>query len=209
MTKLIFLTSACIYTQFSNQPLREEDIMNGKVDPTHEGYAIAKIAGIEMCKMYNRQYKTQYVSLIPCNLYGIGDNFDPHKSHVVPALIRRFYEAKINDSKHIEIWGSGNARRELLYTDDLAEACLFFINGNMEGEIYNIGTGFDISINELAHIISDIVGYSGKILFDTTKPDGMPQRLMDVSKAAGLGWSSKTELHEGIQRTYEWYLKMQ
>ena len=205
--KLLFLGSSCIYPRLCPQPMKEEYLMDGKVEPTNEGYAIAKIAGMKLCEMYNRQYETAYISVMPCNLYGIGDNFDPVRSHVVPALIRKFHEAKIHYKDEVVVWGTGNARRELLFTDDMAEASLYLLE-NYEGkEFFNVGTGIDVSIKELSELIKNIVGYNGKIIYDTSKPDGMPQKLMDVSRLSKAGWKCKTSLKDGLELTYHWYLE--
>lgn len=205
--KLLFLASSCIYPRLSPQPMKEEYLMDGKVEPTNEGYAIAKIAGLKMCQMYNMQYGTNFISVMPCNIYGIGDNFHPQKSHVVAGLIRKFHEAKINNSSYVEVWGTGNARRELMFNEDLSNACLYLLETYSGNDFFNIGTGNDVSIRELAEIIKEIVGFKGIIKFDTTKPDGMPQKLMDVSKLKETGWVYKTELEDGIKKTYEWFLE--
>ncbi|MCM1235851.1 MAG: GDP-L-fucose synthase [Ruminococcus flavefaciens] len=204
--KLLFLASSCIYPRLAPQPMKEEYLLDGKVEPTNEGYAIAKIAGLKLCEMYNRQYATDYISVMPCNLYGIGDNFNPAHSHVVPALIRKFHEAKITEADNVIVWGTGNARRELLFSDDLAEACFYLMQNYSGNDFYNVGMGTDVSIKELAEIIRDIIGYEGKIVFDTGKPDGMPQKLMDVSRIKDAGWKYKTELKAGLRITYKWYL---
>lgn len=207
--KLLFLGSSCIYPRLSPQPMKEEYLLDGKVEPTNEGYAIAKITGMKLCEMYNKQYGTDYISIMPCNLYGYGDNFDPLRSHVVPALIRKFHEAKIYGSPFVMVWGTGNARRELLFTEDLADAAVYLLERYSGNAFYNVGTGEDISIGELAALVKDVVGYEGKIKFDTSKPDGMPQKVMDVSKLKAAGWEYKTKLKEGLSLTYEWYLKYQ
>lgn len=204
--KLLFLASSCIYPRLSPQPMKEEYLLDGKVEPTNEGYAIAKIAGLKMCEYYNKQYNTDYISVMPCNLYGIGDNFDPEKSHVVAALIRKMHEAKIEGKKFVEIWGTGTARRELLFNEDLADACLFLFESYSGNDFFNVGTGSDISIKELAEIIKNVVGFKGEIEFDTSKPDGMPQKLLNTQKLALEGWTYKTELVNGIEMTYRWFL---
>jgi GDP-L-fucose synthase len=181
--------------------------MDGKVEPTNEGYAIAKIAGLKMCELYNKQYGTNFISVMPCNIYGIGDSFDPNNSHVVPGLIRKFHEAKINDLKFVEVWGTGNARRELMFNEDLADACFYLFEAYTGNEFLNVGTGYDISILELANVIKEIVNYKGNIIFDKTKPDGMSQKLMDISKMKKIGWEHKVNIKDGIKKTYEWYLK--
>ena len=187
-SKLLFLGSSCIYPRLAPQPMKEEYLMDGKVEPTNEGYAIAKIAGMKLCEMYNRQYGTDYISVMPCNLYGTGDNFDPVRAHVVPALIRKFHEAKMEGHNEVTVWGSGKARRELLFADDFAEACVFLLESYSGNDFFNIGTGIDFSISELADIIKEITGFNGKIVYDTLKPDGMPQKLLDVSKIKNAGW---------------------
>ncbi|BEP30358.1 GDP-L-fucose synthase family protein [Helicovermis profundi] len=205
--KLLFLASSCIYPRLSPQPMKEEYLMDGKVEPTNEGYAIAKIAGLKMCEMYNKQYGTNFISVMPCNVYGIGDNFDPEKSHVVAGLIRKFHVAKLENLKFVEVWGSGNARRELMFNEDLAAACVYLFESYSGNAFFNVGTGKDVSIKELAGIIKEIVGFKGNVKFDITKPDGMPQKLMDVSKLKEAGWVYKTELKDGIKKTYEWFLE--
>lgn len=204
--KLLFLGSSCIYPRECPQPMKEEYLLDGKVEPTNEGYAIAKIAGMKLCEMYNRQYGTDYISVMPCNLYGYNDNFDRMRSHVVPATIRKFHEAKVNGDKEVVIWGTGNARRELLFADDMADACLYLLENYSGNDFFNVGTGFDVSITELSEIVADIVGYDGKMVYDTTKPDGMPQKLMDCSRLTEKGWSYKTDLRDGLKKTYQWYL---
>ncbi len=204
--KLLFLASSCIYPRLAPQPMKEEYLLDGKVEPTNEGYAIAKIAGLKLCELYNRQYGTDYISVMPCNLYGIGDNFDPVRSHVVPGLIRKFHEAKVTDAAEVVVWGTGKARRELLYTDDLAEACLFLLQTYSGSSFFNVGMGVDVTIAELAEMIKGVVGYQGKVIFDRTKPDGMPQKLLDVTRLKEAGWHYKTELKDGLQQTYQWYL---
>ena len=240
--KLLFLGSSCIYPRDCPQPMKEEYLLSGKLEPTNEPYAIAKIAGIKMCQAYNRQYDTHFVSVMPTNLYGPGDNFDLETSHVLAALIRKFHEAKlrmaklpeVRDSKleadsdasseallkrsapqakrsssaHVvTIWGTGKPRREFLYVDDLADACLFIMKHYEEDEIINIGAGKDISISELAGMIKEIVEFEGDMTFDTTKPDGMPKKLLDVSKMTNLGWKPNISLRDGIRQTYEWCVK--
>ena len=205
--KLLFLGSSCIYPKHAKQPIKEEYLLTDLLEPTNEAYAIAKISGIEMCKFYRRQYNCSFISVMPTNLYGINDNFDLETSHVLPALLRRFHEAKINDENEVIIWGSGTPKREFLFVDDLAEACVFLMN-NYNGEIHlNVGTGKDIEINKLAEIIRNVVGYKGQIIHDTSKPDGTPRKLLDVSKINELGWRYKTELENGVAFVYDWYLK--
>jgi GDP-L-fucose synthase len=205
--KLLFLGSSCIYPRLAPQPMKEEYLLSGELEPTNEAYAIAKIAGIKMCQAYNRQYGTRFISVMPTNLYGPDDNFDLQTSHVLPALIRKFHEAKLKKQPFVEIWGSGSPRREFLYVDDLAEACLFLMKYYNSGEIINIGVGEDISIKDLALLIKKIVGFEGKLFYNTEKPDGAPRKLLDVSRLRGLGWSAKIDLPEGIQNTYRWFLE--
>lgn len=204
--KLLFLGSSCIYPKFAPQPMKEEYLLTGELEPTNEPYAIAKIAGIKMCQAYNRQYGTEFISVMPTNLYGIGDNFDLENSHVLPALIRKFHEAKINNSPTVTVWGTGTPRREFLYVDDLADACVYLMKEHTGSEMVNIGVGEDISIGELALLIKKAVGYTGDIMFDTEKPDGTPRKLLDVSRLTKLGWQAKTDLEEGIGLTYNWFL---
>lgn len=204
--KLLFLASSCIYPRLAPQPMKEEYLMTGTLEPTNEGYAIAKIAGLKMCEMYNNQYNTNFISVMPCNIYGIGDNFSYNKSHVVAGLIRKFYDAKVNNLDFVEVWGTGNARRELLFNEDLAQACTFLFENYSGNAFFNIGTGYDISIKDLAYLIKNKVEYKGEIKFDTSKPDGMPQKLMDVTKINKIGWHYHTELEEGIEKTYKWFL---
>lgn len=204
--KLVFLGSSCIYPRECPQPMKEEYLLDGKVEPTNEGYAIAKIAGMKLCEMYNKQYGTNYISIMPCNLYGIGDNFNPMRSHVVAATIRKFHEAKINKNPTVTIWGSGNARRELLFVDDMADACVYLMETYSGNDFFNVGMGIDVSITELSLLIKDIVGYEGNLEYDRSMPDGMPQKLMDCSRLKQMGWSYKTSLREGLEKTYKWYL---
>lgn len=205
--KLLFLGSSCIYPKFAPQPIKEEYLLTGILEPTNEPYAVAKIAGIKMCQSYNRQYGTNFISVMPTNLYGPGDNFDLHTSHVLPALIRKFHEAKMTGAPHVVVWGTGTPRREFLHVDDLADACLFLINNYDSSEIINIGVGEDLTIAELAKLVREVVGYNGKILFDTTKPDGTPRKLLNVSRMFSLGWRPRIPLKEGIYSTYQWFLK--
>jgi GDP-L-fucose synthase len=207
--KLLFLGSTCIYPKYAPQPLKEEYLLTGELEPTNEPYAIAKIAGIKMCQSYNRQYKTNFISVMPTNLYGPNDNFDLNSSHVLPALIRKFHEAKKNNSPFVDVWGTGTPKREFLYSDDLADACIYLMNTYDGNEIVNIGVGEDIEIRELAQLIRKIVGYQGDIKFDTSKPDGTPRKLVDVTKLNNLGWKAKTSLDIGIKNAYQWYLDNQ
>lgn len=204
--KLLFLASSCIYPRLSPQPMKEEYLMDGKLEPTNEGYAIAKIAGLKMCQYYNTQYGTDYISVMPCNIYGYGDNFNPTRSHVVAALIRKVHDAKTSGAKSIPMWGTGIARRELMFVDDLADACYFLFDRYSGNEFFNVGTGTDVSIKELVEIIMDIVDYHADLEFDPSKPDGMPQKLMDVSKLAEAGWTAKTSLRDGLEKTYQYFL---
>ena len=204
--KLLFLGSSCIYPKFANQPIKEEYLLTGELEPTNEAYAIAKITGIELCKFYRRQYGCDFISAMPTNLYGINDNFDLETSHVLPALIRKFHEAKINNQEEVVMWGTGKPLREFMYVDDLADA-LVHLMLNYSDEIHvNMGTGKDLSIGELAQIVKEVVGYEGKIVNDLTKPDGTPRKLLDVSRLEATGWKYKTELRDGIERVYKWYL---
>lgn len=205
--KLLFLGSSCIYPKFAEQPIKEEYLLTGSLEPTNEAYAIAKITGIELCKYYRRQYGCDFISAMPTNLYGINDNFDLETSHVMPALIRKFHEAKINGAEEVIMWGTGKPRREFMYVDDLAEA-IYHLMMNYSDEMHvNLGTGEDIEIGELANIIKEITGYEGKILNDLTKPDGTPRKLLDVTRLQNTGYRHKVELREGIARVYEWFLK--
>jgi GDP-L-fucose synthase len=205
--KLLFLGSSCIYPKLAPQPLKEEYLLTGTLEPTNEPYAIAKIAGIKMCEAYRAQYGCNFISVMPTNLYGINDNYHPQHSHVLPALIRRFHEAKINNIDSVEIWGTGTPLREFLFSDDLADACFYLMQNYNESEFINVGSGHDLSIKELALLVKKIIGYKGEIKFNTTKPDGTPRKLMDVSKLHSLGWKHKIELEEGIKFAYEDYLK--
>ncbi|MGA1874907.1 MAG: GDP-L-fucose synthase family protein [bacterium] len=203
--KMLFLGSSCIYPKLAPQPLREEYLLDGRLEPTNEPYAIAKIAGIKMCQAYNRQYGTSFMCVMPTNLYGPNDNYDLATSHVLPALIRKFHEARMQQKPFVEIWGTGEPRREFLSVDDLAAACLFLIDNYKDTEITNIGTGEDMSIRELASLIRDIVGYKGEIRFNTDKPDGAPKKLLDVTKLSAMGWKAETPLDKGIEATYQAY----
>ena len=200
--KLLFLGSSCIYPKYAPQPLKEDALLTGILEPTNEPYAIAKIAGIKMCDAYRAQYGCNFISAMPTNLYGPNDNYDLQSSHVLPALIRKFHEAKKKKESHVVIWGSGSPLREFLHADDLADACIFLMNNYNEAGLVNIGTGKDLSIKDLALLIKDIVGFNGEIIHDLTKPDGTPRKLMDVSKLHHLGWSAKIGLKEGIEKVY-------
>ncbi|QQS55465.1 MAG: GDP-L-fucose synthase [Candidatus Competibacteraceae bacterium] len=207
--KLQFLGSSCIYPKLAPQPIHEDSLLTGPLEPTNEWYAIAKIAGIKTCQAYRRQYGFNAISLMPTNLYGPGDNFDLANSHVLPALIRKFHEARIADAPSVTVWGSGTPRREFLHVDDLADAALFLMS-TYDGEaIVNVGVGEDVTIRELAELIREVVGYSGKIVFDPGKPDGTPRKLLDVGRLNGLGWRARIPLGEGITATYAWYLEQQ
>ncbi len=210
--KLVFLGSSCIYPKFAPQPMREEYLLTGELEPTNEPYAVAKIAGIKMCQAYNRQYGTSFISVMPTNLYGPNDNFDLETSHVLPAMIRKFHEAKFNEPRlqPVVLWGTGSPRREFLHVDDLADACLFLmenydINPGVDPGLINIGTGKDITIRELAEMIKETVGFKGSITWDTTRPDGTPQKLLDVTRLKSLGWNPQITLKHGIKQTYDWY----
>jgi GDP-L-fucose synthase len=204
--KLLFLGSSCIYPKFAAQPIQESALLTGALEPTNEWYAIAKIAGLKMCQAYRRQYGFDAISLMPTNLYGPGDNFDLRNSHVLPALIRKFHEGKQSGAAQVEVWGTGTPRREFLHADDLAEACLFLMQGYSSEQPINIGQGDDVSILELAQIVRDVVGYEGRIVFDSSKPDGTPRKLLDVSRMKALGWSARIGLREGIASSYAWFL---
>ncbi len=205
--KLLFLGSSCIYPKHAPQPLKEEFLLTGKLEPTNEPYAIAKIAGIKMCQAYNDQYNTNFISVMPTNLYGPYDNFDLETSHVLPALVRKIHEAKETNKDSVVIWGTGKPRREFLYVDDLADACLFLMQNYSGNDFVNIGVGEDISIKELALLIKDIVGYKGQLDFDTSKPDGTPQKLLDVSVLNKIGWQARIDIRDGIESIYKWYRK--
>lgn len=204
--KLLFLGSTCVYPKMAAQPLKETYLLTGPLEPTNEWYAVAKIAGIKLCQAYQRQHGCQFISAMPTNLYGPGDNFDLENSHVLPALIRKFHEAKLNGERAVEIWGTGSPKREFCYVDDCAEACLYLMGVYDDYEIINIGVGNDVTIRELAETIREIIGFEGELMFDTDKPDGTPRKLVDVSKIFSLGWRPNTSLEDGIRRTYEWYL---
>ena len=205
--KLCFLGSSCIYPKFAQQPMKEEYLLDGKLESTNEPYAIAKIAGIKMCQAYNRQYGTNFISVMPTNLYGPHDNFDLQSSHVLPALIRKFIDARKAEAPAVTVWGTGSPKREFLFVDDLADAVVFLMNHYDSGDIVNIGTGKDITILELATLIKEETGFKGSLEFDSTKPDGTPRKLLDVSKINGIGWTAKTPLREGIRKTIQWYLE--
>jgi len=206
--KLLFLGSSCIYPKLAPQPLKEEYLLTGSLEETNEAYAIAKIAGIRLCKHYNHQYGTNFISVMPTNLYGPNDNFDLETSHVMPALIRKFHEAKVNNKPEVVVWGTGKPLREFMHVDDMADACVFLMENydfSEVGEFVNIGVGEDVTISELVKLIKEIVGFEGKINYDTSKPDGTPRKLMDVSRLNGLGWKARMSLKDGIKETYGWY----
>ena len=213
--RLLFLGSTCIYPKAVEQPMREDALLTGVLEPTNEPYALAKIAGIKLCESYNRQYDTDFRSVMPTNLYGINDNFHPENSHVIPALMQRLHQAKINNDEKVIVWGTGNAMREFLYVDDMVQASLFVLE--LDDETYkantqpmlshiNVGTGKDVTIKEMAETMKEVVGYKGKFIFDITKPDGMPRKLVDVTKLENMGWKYTTNLKEGLKKTYKWYL---
>ena len=205
--KLLFLGSSCIYPKYSRQPIKEEYLLGGFLEPTNEFYAIAKIAGIKLCQAYDKQYGRNYISAMPTNLYGYNDNFDLKNSHVVPALIRKFHEAKVNNLPNVVLWGTGTPLREFLFVDDLADACIFLMDCYNSPEIINVGFGEEITINDLARLVQQIVLYKGNVIWDNSKPDGTPKKLLDVSKINQLGWKAKTSLKEGLELTYNWYMK--
>lgn len=207
--KLLFLGSSCIYPKHAPQPLKEEYLLTGQLEPTNEAYAVAKIAGIKMCSAYNRQYGTNFISVMPTNLFGPNDNYDLESSHVLPALIRKAHEAKTGGEAEVVVWGTGKPRREFLYSDDLGDACLFLMercDASDVGELINIGTGEDATVEELAKLSADVVGYRGRFAFDTSKPDGTPRKLLDVTRMTALGWRARTKLREGIAKAYADYL---
>ncbi len=205
--KLLFLGSSCIYPKFAEQPIREEALLTGALEPTNEPYALAKICGIRLCQAYARQYGKCFISAMPTNLYGPQDNFDLQSSHVLPALLRKVHEAKNSGADHVVVWGSGNPRREFLHVDDLAEACVFLLKNYDAPEIVNIGCGEDVTIRELAELICRVVGFTGELRFDSSKPDGTPRKLLEMSKLFSMGWRPKISLEEGVASTYQWYLQ--
>jgi GDP-L-fucose synthase len=207
--KLMFLGSVCIYPKYAEVPVKESSLLTGMLEPTNEPYAVAKIAGITMCKSYRRQYGDDFISVMPCNLYGEGDNFHPQNSHVIPALIRKFVEAKQKKDPTVTCWGTGNARREFMFADDMADALVFLMKKYSDDEIINIGSGVDFTIRELAETVKKVVGYEGEIIWDTTKPDGTPKRLLDSTKLFNLGWKPKLSLEEGLTKTVNWYIKQE
>ncbi|MCG7985715.1 MAG: GDP-L-fucose synthase [Candidatus Thiodiazotropha lotti] len=207
--RLMFLGSSCIYPKHCFQPIKEEYLLTGSLEPTNEPYAIAKISGIKMCQSYNRQYGTDFVSVMPTNLYGPNDNFDLESSHVLPALIRKFHEAKEQGDENVTIWGTGKPRREFLYVEDMADACIYIMNKQGFNDVVNIGVGEDITIGDLARLVGEVVGFEGNLIFDKNKPDGTPQKLLDVTRLSSLGWQAQTSLKDGIQATYQWFLDNQ
>ena len=205
--KLLFLGSSCIYPKFAPQPMREEYLLDGKLEPTNEPYAVAKIAGITLCRAYNREYGTCFISAMPTNLYGPGDNFDLLDSHVIPALMRRFHLARVAGAPEVAVWGTGAPRREFLHVDDLADACLFLMQHYRESDIVNVGVGRDLTIRELAALLAAVTGFQGRVRFDPAKPDGTPRKLLDVSRLTALGWQARIPLEEGLRRTYQWFCR--
>ncbi|HOK53289.1 MAG TPA: GDP-L-fucose synthase [Armatimonadota bacterium] len=205
--KLLFLGSSCIYPRMAPQPIREDCLLDGKLEETNKPYAVAKIAGITMCQAYNQQYGTRYISVMPTNLYGPNDNFDLNSSHVLPALIRKMHDARIMYKPEVSVWGTGTPKREFLHVDDLAAACLFLMQNYEDSEIINIGTGDDISIKDLAEMVKEVIGYQGRLVFDASKPDGTPRKLLDVSKINSIGWKATIDLQTGIEQTYKWFLQ--
>jgi GDP-L-fucose synthase len=205
--KFIFLGSSCIYPKFAPQPLKEEYLLTDSLEPTNEWYALAKISGVKACESIRKQYGKYFVSLMPTNLYGSNDNFDLQTSHVLPAMIRKFHEAKLNENSPVTLWGSGTPMREFLHVDDMAEAVVFALENQLSSNLYNIGTGKDVTIKELAETIQRVTGHQGQIIWDTSKPDGTPRKLMDVSKMKAVGWQYSTELEDGVKNTYRWFLE--
>lgn len=203
--KLLFLGSSCIYPRECPQPIKEEYLLSGYLEKTNEAYALAKIAGLKMCAYYNQQYGTDYISVMPCNLYGINDNFSLENSHVLPALMRKFHEAKMKNEPTVTVWGSGKPLREFLNVDDLADACLYLMDHYSGNEFFNVGSGKEITILELAEMVKKVTGYQGKIVMDSSKPDGTPRKLTDISRLKAMGWEPKSDLEEGLKQTYEWY----
>ncbi|MDB1921570.1 GDP-L-fucose synthase [Clostridium tertium] len=205
--KLMFLGSSCIYPKMCPQPIKEEYLLSGYLEETNEAYALAKISGLKMCQYFNKQYGTNFISVMPTNLYGPYDNFHPEHSHVMPALIRRFHEAKVNGAKEVVVWGSGKPLREFLYSEDMADACIYLMENYEGNDFFNIGTGKEITIKGLAELIKEVVGYEGEIVWDSSKPDGTPRKLLDVSRLESQGWKYKMELKDGVKEAYEWYLE--
>jgi GDP-L-fucose synthase len=200
--KLLFLGSSCIYPKFTKQPMREDQMLTGELEPTNQWYAVAKIAGIKLCEAYHRQYGNDFISVMPTNLYGPGDNYHPEHSHVVAALIRRFHEAKLKNVSTVVVWGTGTPRREFLYVDDFADACVFVLKNYSNSQFINIGFGEDVTIAEFARMVAEIVGFTGKIVYDTSKPDGTPRKLLDISRLSAMGWKARVSLQEGLAKAY-------
>lgn len=207
--KLLFLGSSCIYPKECSQPIKEEYLLSGYLEKTNEAYALAKIAGLKMCAFYNKQYGTNYISVMPCNLYGVNDNFSLENSHVLPALMRKIHEAKVNGDKTVTIWGSGTPLREFLNVDDLAEACLFLMDNYEGNDFFNVGYGEEVTIMELAELVKKVVGFEGEIMTDSAKPDGTMRKLTDISRIKALGWKPKISLEKGLEETYQWFVKKQ
>jgi GDP-L-fucose synthase len=205
--KLLFLGSTCVYPKLAPQPIKEEYLLTGSLEPTNEAYAIAKIAGLKMCEFYNRQYGVCFIAAMPTNLYGSNDNFDLETSHVLPALLRKFHDAKVSEASEVTIWGTGSPMREFIHVDDVADASLFLMDNYSGNDLVNIGTGEELSIRDLALLIKDVVGFNGELCFDTAKPDGTPRKLSDVSRLHGLGWRHRIRLEDGLKATYQWYLQ--
>jgi GDP-L-fucose synthase len=205
--KLLYLGSSCIYPKFAEQPIKEEALLTGELEPTNEAYALAKITGLKLCEFYRKQYGCDYISAMPTNLYGIHDHFDEEKSHVIPALILKIYQAKIENKDNVTLWGTGTPLREFLYVDDLAQALIHLIKNYSDGIPINIGGGEEVSIHDLAYMIAGVVGYAGKVIFDPTCPDGAPRKILDSGKVNNLGWSAETPLDKGLERIYQWFLK--
>jgi GDP-L-fucose synthase len=204
--KLVFLGSSCIYPRLAKQPMSEDQLLTGELEPTNEWYAIAKIAGLKLCEAYRRQYGNDFISVMPTNLYGPGDNYHPEHSHVVAALIRRFHEAKMSNASTVVVWGTGTPRREFLYVDDFADACVFILKNYSESQFINIGFGKDLTIAEFARTVAEVVGFRGKIVYDTSRPDGMPRKLLDASRLSAMGWKAKISLREGLEKAYTAFL---
>ncbi len=207
--KLVYLGSSCIYPKMAEQPIKEEALMTGALEPTNEGYALAKITGLKLCQYYNKQYGCDFISAMPTNLYGVNDSFDTENSHVIPALILKIHEAKQQNKKEVTLWGTGNALREFLYVDDLANGLVYLLKNYSDAAPINIGSGQEITIHDLAHKLKDLIGYEGSIAFDDTKPDGTPRKLLDSSKINAMGWQAQTQLDHGLSQVYEWYLGRQ
>jgi GDP-L-fucose synthase len=205
--RLLFLGSSCVYPKLAQQPIKEESLLTGELEKTNEAYALAKISGLKLVQAYRKQYSHRWISAMPTNLYGPGDNFDLENSHVLPALVRKFHEAKLNGDVAVQVWGSGSPRREFLHSDDLASACLYLLENYDDDVPINVGTGIDISIKDLAELTSRVVGFSGRIEWDSTKPDGTPRKLLDISRMSALGWKAKIPLELGLEQTYEWFAK--